>query len=36
MEQLQQDLQAGTAAAEIQHRYNAMIQIAESTNELPT
>jgi hypothetical protein len=30
MEQLRQDLQAGTAAAEIQQRYNAMIQIAES------
>jgi hypothetical protein len=30
MEQLRQDLQAGTAAAEIQHRYDAMIQIAES------
>lgn len=30
MEQLQQDLQAGTAAAEIQQRYDAMIQIAES------
>jgi hypothetical protein len=30
MEQLRQDLQAGTAAAEIQQRYDAMIQIAES------
>ena len=30
MEQLRQDLQAGTADAEIQQRYDAMIQIAES------
>ncbi len=30
MEQLRQDLQAGTAVPEIQQRYDAMIQIAES------